>query len=255
MTINSVVKKAFYFLGYELTKKTARPIRKHIGQAYSQIQKKGFEPETIIDVGAAKGTPSLYNCFTDSYILLIEPLKEFEEDMKLILERRRGSYVNAAAGASSGTVRFYKHLNHLSGSSLYRETMGTEADGREITVPMIRLDDIVKEKSLLGPYLIKIDAQGAELNVLDGFRETLSKTEVAVLEVSMFEFMKGAPQFYDVVYYMKQRNFVAYDIFLGWNRPLDDALGQVDIVFVKENGMFRENHSYSTVDQLKERFG
>ena len=174
--------------------------------------------------------------------MLVEPLKDFEEDIKSTLTQRRGSYVNAAAGSETGTVSFYKHLNHLSGSSLYRETMGIEADGQEITVPMVRLDDTIKEKFLHGPYLIKIDAQGAELEVLDGFRESLPETEVVVLEVSMFEFMKGAPQFYDVVYYMKQRNFAAYDIILGWNRPLDDALGQVDIVFVKENGIFRENH-------------
>jgi len=133
--------------------------------------------------------------------------------------------------------------------------MGIEADGQETTVPMISLDDIVKEKSLCGPYLIKIDTQGSELDVLDGFRESLPKTEVVVLEVSLFEFMKGAPQFYDVVHYMKQRRFVAYDIILGWNRPLDDALGQVDIVFVKENGFFRESHSYSTIEQLKNIFG
>ena len=114
------------------------------------------------------------------------------------------------------------------------------------------LADILKEKSLYGPYLIKIDTQGSELDVLDGFGESLLETEVVVLEVSMYGFMKGAPQFYDVVQYMKQRNFVAYDIILGWNRPLDDALGQVDIVFVKENGIFRESHSYSTIEQLKE---
>lgn len=255
MIIKSVVKKMISFLGYEINKISHRKIRKNLGQSYSLIKKIGFKPETIIDVGVAKGTPALYDGFINSYILLVEPLTEFEEDIKLILNQRRGSFVNAAAGSFSGMVSFNKHSNHLSGSSLYRETMGVEADGQEITVPLVRLDDIVKEKSLYGPYLIKIDVQGAELDVLDGFQESLSETEVVVMEVSMFEFMKGAPQFYDVVCYMKKRNFVAYDIILGWNRPLDDALGQVDIVFVKENGVFREDHSYSTIEQLEERFG
>ena len=171
------------------------------------------------------------------------------------MKHRKGSFVNAAAGSTSGTAKFYKHLNHLSGSSLYQETMGDSADGQQITVPVIRIDDHLKENSIAGPYLIKIDTQGSELDVLDGFQNSLPETEVIVLEVSMFEFMKGAPQFYDVVYYMKQIRFVAYDIILGWNRPLDDALGQIDLVFVKGKGIFRENHSYSTIEQLREIYG
>jgi len=255
MIIKSTAEKMLSFLGYEIRKKSSRRVRKYIGKSYSLIKNLGFNPQTIIDVGVAGGTPALYNCFTNAYLLLIEPLKEFEKDMKTILRERQGSFVNAAAGSSSGIVNFYKHLNHLSGSSLYQETMGDIADGQKIAVPVIRIDDIITERSLSGPFLIKIDTQGSELDVLDGFQKCLPQTEVVVLEISMFEFMKGAPQFYDVVYYMKQRNFVAYDIILGWNRPLDDALGQVDIIFVKENGIFRENHGYSTGEQLREIFG
>jgi hypothetical protein len=66
--------------------------------------------------------------------------------------------------------------------------------------------------------------------------------------------MKGAPQFSDVIHYMKNLGFVPYDITLGWNRPLDNALGQVDMLFVKDKGMFRKNQSYSTVEQLKSLF-
>jgi hypothetical protein len=118
----------------------------------------------------------------------------------------------------------------------------------------VRIDDILREQQLDGPYLIKIDVQGAELDVLDGAQETLLEAEVVVLEVSLFEFMQGAPQLFDVISYMKNRGFVAYDIILGWNRPLDNALGQVDIAFVKDEGMFRTNHSFSTIDQMKQIF-
>lgn len=78
--------------------------------------------------------------------------------------------------------------------------------------------------------------QGAELDVLEGSHKSLHKTEVIVLEVSMFQFMKEAPEFSDVIFYMKEHGFVAYDIVLGLDRPLDNALGQIDVVFVKENG-------------------
>jgi hypothetical protein len=56
--------------------------------------------------------------------------------------------------------------------------------------------------------------------------------------------MKGAPIFDEVVAYMKTIGFVAYDIIHGWYRPLDNALGQVDILFVKENSFLRSDHRY-----------
>lgn len=66
----------------------------------------------------------------------------------------------------------------------------------------------------------------------------------------MFKFMKGSAEFNDVVVYMKKNGFVAYDIELAWNRPLDDALGQINMIFVKENGMFRKYHAFGTKNNM-----
>lgn len=255
MNIKRSLRRIINSLGYDIRALTVnyRRIRTTIGESYSLVRGLGFSPKTIVDVGVATGTEILYGSFPDSYILLIEPLKEFEPDLKEILKRYDGSYLLAAAGSSTGQVQINVHKDHLDGSSLFKESMGIEADGYERTVPMFRVDDILNDKQINGPYLIKIDVQGAELEVLEGCKSALLQTEVIVLEVSMFAFMKGAPQFYDVVKYMKDHGFVAYDIILGWNRPLDNALGQIDIVFVQENGMFRRDHSYSTVEQMQAR--
>lgn len=257
MPIKKIIEKLINKLGYDIRSLSSKSnkIRKSIGESYSLIAEIGFKPTTVIDVGIASGTPDIYAAFPDAYFLLVEPLKEFEASMISILKRYNGSYVLAAAGSRSGEVDFNVHTNHLAGSSLYEESMGTEADGRKVTVPMIRIDDVLLDKQLNGPYLIKIDVQGAELDVLDGATQALLDAEVVVLEVSLFEFMKGAPQFSDMISYMKNRGFVAYDIVLGWNRPLDNALGQVDIVFVQEKGIFRRDHSYSTTAQMKALFG
>lgn len=240
---------------YEMVAPSNTRVRRTIGESYALIRGLGFQPNTIIDVGVASGTPELYRMFPNSYFLLIEPLKEFESDLISILSQYKGSYVLGAAGPRSGHAAFNVHKNHLEGSSLHNETMGSEADGNEINVPLIKIDDILEERQLEGPYLLKVDVQGAELSTLDGAQQALLKTEVVVLEVSLFEFMVGAPQFYEVISYMKERDFVAYDIIHGWNRPLDNALGQVDVVFVKDKGMFRRDHSYSTVEQMNAKFG
>jgi hypothetical protein len=48
---------------------------------------------------------------------------------------------------------------------------------------------------------------------------------------------------------MKSLGFVANDISELQYRPLDNALSQVDIAFVKERGLFRQRHFYATPEQ------
>ncbi|MBS0152391.1 MAG: hypothetical protein JSR31_15765 [Nitrospira sp.] len=47
------------------------------------------------------------------------------------------------------------------------------------------------------------------------------------------------------------QRFASYD-FLGHQyRFIDDALSQVDVVFVKEEGLLRQIHSYATPEQRR----
>lgn len=251
MKIKTAIRRIFGALCYDIHVAAIGPgkLRTRIGQSYSLIRQLGFHPRTVIDVGVASGTPELYQAFPEAYFLLIEPLPHFRPSLIAAINRYDGDYVLAAAGSHAGEAIMNVHTSHLEGSSLYKESMGSEMDGYETTVPMVMIDDLVRDRSLNGPYLIKVDTQGAELDALKGAPITLEETEVVAIEVSLFEFMKGAPQFYDVVSFMKAKGFAAYDIVLGWNRPLDDALGQVDMVFVRENGMFRSDHAYSKPDR------
>ena len=219
--------------------------RTFISQSYQHISSLGFNPKTVIDVGVGYGTEELYNAFPNSKLLLIEPLNDFEPAMKSILETRDGDYVIAAAGNQNQTVTFNRHLHQLDGSSLLKEQTGPETDGEEVSVPMIKLDDYLISNNYEGPYLLKVDVQGAELLVIEGSHNILNDCEVIVLEVSLLEFLKDSPQFYEVINFMHRKGFVPFDIVPGWTRPLDQALGQVDIVFVKEHGMFRKDDRFS----------
>jgi FkbM family methyltransferase len=245
-TIRRALKTIFNKIGFDLRRFSKEvQLRTTLGDSFMLLKQLGCRPETVMDIGVASGTKELYETYSDATFLLIEPLIACEPYLKSILKQYKGYYKVAAAGSKKGTVIFNVHDDQLSGSSLLKETMGSEADGHEITIPMVTIDDMIEEKKLKGPYLIKVDVQGAELEVLNGAKITLQQTLAVALEVSLFEFMKGAPQLADVIIYMKEIGFVAWDILIGWNRPLDNALGQIDIVFVQENGMFRETHAYS----------
>ncbi len=115
---------------------------------------------------------------------------------------------------------------------------------------MVRLDDIANERELVGPFVVKVDVEGAELEVLPGALEVLRATEPVLLEGSLFEFIPGAPQFHEVVSWMHDHGFVVADLYDARNRLLDGALARMDVAFVQERGRCRQSHAYGTGDQL-----
>ncbi len=238
----------FYGIGLYKIKSSARH---DMRGALEHLSRMGFHPQTVIDVGVAYGTFSLYRQFPNSTHLLVEPLAEYTSVLEKIIRQYKAEYVLAAAGNREGTIDINVHPD-LSGSTIFKESEGKQVDGISRKVAMVRLDALCRTKNMPGPYLIKIDTQGAELLVLEGAAGILAETEVIILEVSFFQFYKNGPQFFDVVAGMKKMGFVAYDIYGGQTRPLHGALAQVDMVFIKENGPFREKHHYATPRQRKQ---
>lgn len=83
-------------------KSSSGSLRSTTAESYALVSKLGFRPKTVIDVGVASGTEELYSAFPEATLLLIEALKQFEPNLISILQRYRGSYLIAAAGARTG---------------------------------------------------------------------------------------------------------------------------------------------------------
>jgi len=247
--MKSIFKRVIDSLGYEIRKKGVVDIfsiRQSFLDAMKNIRLKGYTPDLIIDVGAADGTPPLQSVFQGSTFFWIEPLKEFENDLRGLQQKYQGNYVISAVGSTEGAFILNVHKD-FHGSTMLKETDGEVADGTPREIPVTTLNKLYKvnEWGRFNKVLLKIDVQGFELEVLRGANEILKNVDVIILEVSLFRFLKDSPDFYDVVTYMKSIGYVVYDIVGGINRPLDYALGQKDLVFVKEDGFFRRNHGWS----------
>ena len=260
--MKKVLQKLFRRFGFEIHRRAGAnalisgPERASLEGSLVQARRAGFVPATVIDVGAAFGSFSrtCHSIFPEAQYILVEPLREYIPALKRITkEMPRASYEIAVATAQDQVISINVH-HDLVGSSLYREVEeGTDVNGVLREVRSITLDRLIIEQKALPPYLIKIDVQGAELDVLTGGLTVLSGAELVVLEVSMFQFFQKGPVFCDVIDYMRSKGFVPYDVLGLQYRPLDRALSQLDIVFVKETGQLRRFHYYATPEQRHEQ--
>ncbi|HYF27836.1 MAG TPA: FkbM family methyltransferase [Baekduia sp.] len=223
--------------------------RRSLPQVLAHLRSLGVAPGTIIDVGVARGTPELYAAFPGLPVLLVEPLAEHEPDLRAICAGRPGSaYALAAAGPAPGRLEIAVHRVPACSSVLGdRDPEGQPAARRE--VPVVRVDDLVANHRLRGPFVLKVDVEGAELQVLEGARETLAATDVVLLEVSLFQLVPGGAELADVVAWMRTTGFSPYDVYHGHLRPLDGALAQLDMAFVRDDGPLRADHRYATPEQ------
>lgn len=205
----------------------------------------GFVPRTVIDVGAALGTFELYQAFPNARHILIEPIAENEPHLaRLCAKLPSAEYLIAAAASQSGvlSLEVQPTLVHSSVAvgSAAPQANGEVRQGEVRQIATFTLDQLCEDKQLEPPYLLKLDVDGNEPDVLAGAGQMLAQTEYAIIEVSLFN------QIHTVIDQMRSHGFVIYDIAdLAW-RPSDLALWQCDMAFVKENGRFRQQRDYTT---------
>ena len=95
-----------------------------------------------------------------------------------------------------------------------------------------RLDNLICK--IETPALCEIDVQGAELMVLQGMTKRLSDIDYFIIETSTLSQFKEAADFDQICQFMMDHGFVLYDIMGLQRRPLDGALGAIDVAFVRK---------------------
>jgi hypothetical protein len=153
------------------------------------------------------------------------------------------------AGSKSDNVSLNVHAD-LSGTSLLRESEGFSVDGQPRMVAQQTLDNLAIDLGTSGPYFIKVDTQGSELEVFKGAEATvLPMTDAVLVETSLLAFFENGPLIHEVIRYMQQKEFSVYDIVDLQYRPLDGAMSQADLLFVRTDSHLRKDHRFATREQ------
>ena len=202
---------------------------------------RGFRPGTIIDVGVADGTLDLYEPFPDARLELVEPVGEFRPAIERILSRRDGACHYVAAGSRNGGALFAIGADELIHNSR------AEPGGAGRLVPMRRLDELIPDAE--APILLKVDIEGAELDVIAGAAGLLGKAEIVILETRLMDLRGGAALFHEAVAQMAARGYLVYHLFSPIARPLDRALMICDVAFVRAESALLADRRWTTDEQ------
>lgn len=242
--IKKVSKVLLKNLGYTVSKvstvKTVDTNTKDflLSNFYNTLKKINFEPKHIVDVGANHGTWSreALQYFPDAYYTLLEPQEWLKESFNDILEKNpKVQFHSVGAGEKKGSFLFTIVDRDDSCSFRYTKEEALEAGFKQIEIPVVTLNDLLFESEIPVPDIIKIDAEGLDIEVLKGASDFFGKTEIFMVEAGVVN-KAFHNSFLELINFMDDKGYRLFEI-TDLNRPFElKVLWLVELVFVKKGG-------------------
>ena len=221
----------------------------------------GYSPRTMLDVGAHIGTFTVefLGVFPDCNPTLIEPNPHCQDDLARLPFERHAFAASSAPGAAE--MFLTSEWLQSTGSSLYRENTAFFRDEvvMKAEVQTARLDDVFAGRRF---DFVKIDTQGAELDVLAGGRAVIAQADYVLVEVSFVDFNAGGAKAEAVFAALSDMGFRCADAaeFHRLRGVEDGALLQMDFLFERLARRPSQNYRYAglhghgpLLDWLKDR--
>ena len=166
--------------------------------AYLQkLKDGGFEPKVIYDIGACvlHWTKECKRIWPDAEYIIFDAFAPAEF---LYIEQNLRYHVGVLSDVDDKEVRFYQNEQFPGGNSYYREIGYKNGsyfpEDKYILKTTRTLDSIVAERGFPLPDLIKMDVQGAELDILRGATNTHKNATHMILELQHTDYNQGAPK-------------------------------------------------------------
>lgn len=197
--------------------------------------------KTVVDIGANRGQFALIanHCFPTANIISFEPLPNPASIFQKIFPN--SDYVrlhNVAIGPVSGESAMHLSARDDSSSllpisSLQEKIFPGTGEVGEVVVRTATLDEIIAEKDIVAPALLKLDVQGFELDCLQGCESLLHKFKYIYCECSFMELYSGQKLAADVIEWLSCKGFRIK----GMYNPAYDSQGQT----VQADFLFQRN--------------
>lgn len=194
---------------------------------------------TVIDVGANEGqfAITMRHLLPTVQIISFEPIPDCATRTRC---RFAGDplfkLVDCAVGDGSGEGQFTVSAETgassiLRMSKIQARHFPRSLDGKQIKVRIESLDRLMSERPPTAPYLLKIDVQGFEYQVLTGGRDTVAGASLIVIEASYEAFYETQKLFDDVYELLRMSGFQFRDSFNMMYDPTNGRALQGDFIF------------------------
>jgi FkbM family methyltransferase len=193
---------------------------------------------TFIDGGAHNGSTILKlrdEGFMNCKIYAFEPLPEVAKAIETIGDSDVTVFAKAL-GNTDGTIDFNVNKKLVTSSPLPPKMSDKYHPGladlsKKITVPVVKIDTLLREKKITQPDIIKFDLQGYELFGFQGAVETLKQVKIIFTEIEFVELYKNQPLFHDISLFLHQNNFSLFGLYNMGNHD-DGQIIAGDALFV-----------------------
>lgn len=197
------------------------------------LKQRGLSPLTAIDIGANVGEwyEDFKSFFPHANVLSVEANPQFEEVLKS--KNPNSKIMLLGREMNDDGVEFYinPETGNDVGASIYREATEWGSNAKPVILPMATLDSLNQRFDW-----IKIDVQGAEMDVLEGGGQTLQYAMIVELELSTMRYNQGAPLAGEVISWMWESGFELFDltehIYVEENEDGIHKLAQLNVLFL-----------------------
>jgi FkbM family methyltransferase len=170
-----------------------------------------FEPQICYDIGAAvlHWTRHAERIWPKTQVILFDAFEPAE-----ILYKTHKYNIGLLSDKDNIDIKFYQNDLLFGGNSYYKENIKFSPAAKDIyneaseeKRTTFTIDTVAKMKEFPLPDMVKIDVQGAELDILKGMTYTLSNVKHLIVELQHVEYNIGAKQVEDSIPFIEDLGF------------------------------------------------
>ena len=206
-------------------------------------KEQGMNPRIIYDIGANCGSWSdmILKIFPTAHVELFEANAEHKKSIE-----KYNHHITLLGNEYKEGIPFYRNtIGCTTGNSIYLEQTQYFTPNTCIIdfLTMHTLDDYVVKNNLRKPEFVKLDVQGAELDILKGMTSLFDTVKYFVIEVSLHKYNKDSPMIEDIIKFLHANEYSIIDI-VDLHR-INGFLAQVDLLFAHTSTKMRREHFYN----------
>jgi FkbM family methyltransferase len=187
-------------------------------------------------VGANRGdwTKTALRYFPHARFTLFEPQDDLLRGGDLDGDARV-NICAMGAGPNTATMKLSKHERDDSFSFALSERQAIELGREQIDAPVVALDEFLARQGLPLPDLLKIDAEGWDLEVLKGAEKCVNNADVILLEAAVMN-KAFTNTIANVITEMDRQDFMLFDVTDLNRTKRHGVLWLVELAFVRKRG-------------------